>query len=106
MKQEEYVEIIRRRREEIPNYYVYGLMRSMGIKRLQAKTVDLAKTCIAIQEMGMPITMAMVKAVEEKEGLIQRLHTLGDKNFLEFVPGRRKHLQWRITPEFMSRYRG
>jgi len=107
------VELIKNRMGEIPRFKIYYTLRIMKAKPIRDETVDTMRACLAIHQMGLPITTDMLGATMGKTkgprryNLSSRLHLLGDKNALVLRRGQRgRELSWHVSPTFLSYYGG
>ena len=105
MRQEKVIETIREMSDQIPHHHVYFTMRLLGMRRIMPATVNLAKVCITVEELGLPITINIISSITGKSGIDQRLHTLGDKGFLQLIEHENRQTKWKVNPVFMETYR-
>lgn len=106
---EEVVDLIKDRVQEIENYRVYYTMRGMKIRYIRDTTVDTVRYCIALQELGLPITAQLVSELEgtTTQSVRNKLHTLGDKHVLTMVRGTKSPVnRWVLNPMFTDKYYG
>jgi len=93
--------------DEIPHHRVYFSMREMKLRWISSETVDTIKCCIALEELGIPITTPMITLMRQKDGGVVRnsLHTLGDKQVLTMMRGSKFRVQrWILSPLFREIY--
>lgn len=77
------------------------------MRRLLPQTVDLARACVAIHDVGSVITTRLIREITGKKHITERMHLLGDKGFVMNIRGgKQARLKWVVSPDFMRLFRG
>jgi len=107
MSIEEIIKLIQDKHSEIENHRVYFSLRDMKLKFIRDITVDTVMYCIAIHELGLPITAQLIADMTDvtTQSIRNRLHNLGDKNVITLIRGSGYPVaRWVLNPEFARRY--
>jgi hypothetical protein len=102
-------ELVKREAAVIPFERVYFVLRKMRVKPLKKQTVETMRICLAIHQLGFPITVSMIAGLRGRgHGTTTgSLHVLGDKKCLTLLRGSRKRLsRWIVSPEFLRHFNG
>lgn len=91
--------------EKVPTHRVYFTLKMMKIKRVQERTVEYVRACVALHEAGLPVTTELIRAMGVSLKPLGALHTLGDKNVLTMKRGGKSKLHiWTLNPAFLKHY--
>jgi len=95
--------------DTIPNENVYGTMRSMKLKRIRTPSVDCMRACLALHQVGLPVTSRLVRNLlgKDRGTVLSMLHSLGDKHCLVLKRSDvlRNYYEWVVDPLFLEAYR-
>jgi hypothetical protein len=97
------VNLIRKLAEKVETHEVYYNLRLMRLKYIHPSTVEYVKLCIAMESMGLTITVSLMTALTGKNSrtILQILHRLGDNNILLLRKFKRSHtLVYTLNPAF------
>jgi len=112
MGQNEAIQVIRERSDQVDNTRVYACLRAMRFSPIFIRTVENLKICIALHELKLPINTALLSAIREKEVtyMIASLHMLGDKKVLTLRRSEQgkgpRGLSWILSSTFTDLYYG
>lgn len=104
--QEDALNAIRQKMDEVSPNWVKKIMRKMKLTRITDITIERMIACLAIHSFNLPITCELLGSVlnipREKWGRLSSfLHTIGDKGCLIMKRGiRKKYYEWIVSPIF------
>jgi len=101
---EELKELLTRVYEKIPPLAIRSAAKELQIKRLHQSAIDCLRWCVAIQIVGLPITINLMRELIPKSpsSLRHRLHILGDKRLLTLIR-KGDRCRWVVHPSLLKR---
>lgn len=97
------IKLIEKHYEEIPHYAIYYSMKQWGSPKVYKSTAKVVRMCVAIDDLGLPITSRMVSDLLDKNtnSLLTTLHNLGDQGILLLTSQTIGNaLVWIVNPKF------
>lgn len=117
----ELIEMVRQEVEQVSYARVYYTLRLMRVRPVWKSHVEKVRVCLALQQLGIPITTHTVNAClppelqSKSKCIIVSLHNLGDKHILTLLRDAKMrsvkgmgnpHLRWIVSPVFLKHYKG
>lgn len=98
------LELIKTKKEMIPEHCVYYALREYGVKRIKVPTRELTRECLALHYVGLPITVRLLEEIHRPtSNLYNLLHRLGDYKVITLVKDDKKTLRFVMNPLFLNK---
>ena len=116
--EQQIIDMTQKLMKEMPYEKVYFTLKKMKQKPIFPSLVRKARACLALHQLGLPITTYTLEKVlgfKKRSGALGSLHNLGDRNILTLVRDRRPSeskirgfpfLRWVLNPLFLRAYEG
>jgi len=102
---EKLLQMAENKKQSISETHVYYNLRRYHVRHFQKETVETVRYCLALDSLGLPITVHLLKQLmpnRSTTAILHMLHALGDKRVLIMrkpTHPTRKHV-WRVNPAF------
>jgi len=105
VRPDQVLKMIEREKQSISEVRVYYNLRRYQVRRFQKETVETVRYCLALDRLGLPITVRLLRRLtpaRSDSAIIRMLHTLGDKRVLVMrkTGPYTERIVWRVNPAF------
>jgi len=104
---DEVLKLIEQRFNDIEDHRIYYSLRDMKVRWIGSSGREMVKFCVAIDEMGLPITTPLVATLMDKapSNVRTSLHHLGDKKIITLIHGGKSPIQkWFLSSIYKECY--
>ena len=103
MNQEEIDNIVRSEMSKVEESSLYYYLKSKGIKYLSSHSLQIMRLALALDKLGLPVTVPLVSYYLEKDpsSVTRLLHALGDKHLLVLVRESCRPFRWKVNRAFL-----
>jgi hypothetical protein len=104
---DELLRLVHREAKKVDTSRIAYAFMMMKIRRTRP-LVEVARYCLALRELGLPISAPLLSELLRKDHatILNRLHNLGDKHVLVLKRKSRSLFEWEVSPVFLKYYKG